>query len=119
MLNNNYHVVKLFYPTKTKDNLPIESGLSTKIYKSICKDIIQLSGGLTVYPGNGLYLKSNGDLITEDISILSVYTDQLESMINLMHYWSSIILKSLDQETVLLEIDNRPEFINDLSDQEL
>lgn len=118
MLANNYHIVKLYYPTKTKDNKPIESILSTKIYKSICEDICNLSGGLTVYPGSGLYVKSTGELIAEDISILSVYTDQLESMVNLVKYHASIILKCLDQEIVLVEIDNKPEFINGLADQD-
>jgi hypothetical protein len=112
MLNNTeYHIVKLYYPSKDQDNKPLEGLLSNKIYKQLCQDVCNLSGGLTVYPVKGLFLSSTGKLIDDDISLIQVFTDKLDSMIAVMKSNAMIILKELNQESVLIEVDNQIEFI--------
>ena len=106
------NTVKLYYPSMTQDNLPIESGLSNRIYKSLCSDICKISGGLTVYPVKGYYLSSSGILINDDISLITTFTDNLEETIKIMRQYSMIILKELNQESVLIEINNQLEFIS-------
>lgn len=110
LINNNYHIFKLYYPSKDKYNHPLESLLSTDIYKRLKLDICKLSGGLTVYPAQGLYITSNGDLIQDDISVITTLSDKYDLLSELMHFYAGIILESLNQESVLIEIDNIPEF---------
>src|SRR4030042_2802163 len=103
--------LKLYFPSVDKNNNPIENGLSTKVYQALCKDICSVSGGLTVTPCAGMYINASGKLIQDDISLISVYTDQLDKMIKIMHENAMIILKSLNQESVMIEVNNQLEFI--------
>lgn len=103
--------VRLYFPSMDQDNQPINQAVSNPIYKQIIKDISELSGGCTVYPVQGFYLSSTGKLIEDDISLITVYTDKLQQMTELIKNESMIILKSLNQESVLIEINNRIEFI--------
>ena len=105
------HTVKLYFPSMDQDNQPIEGNRANKIYIKIKQDVCNLSGGLTVYPVQGVYLTAAGKLIHDDISLISVYTDKLDQMVNLMHENAMIILKELNQESVLIEVDNRIEFV--------
>jgi pyoverdine/dityrosine biosynthesis protein Dit1 len=107
--------IKLYYPSVDKDNKPLDQSISNPIYKQLCKDICKISGGLTVYPVSGMYLSSSGKLINDDISLISAYTDKLEELSKVIHENAMLILKSLNQESVLIEVNNAMEFIT-LSD---
>lgn len=106
------NTIKLYYPSMDQDNKPINQMISNKIYKALCKDICKVSGGLTVYPVKGMYLNSSGILINDDISLITVYTDKLNEISKIMHENAMIILKELNQESVLIEINNQLEFIS-------
>ena len=103
--------VKLYYPSVTSNNKPIDQMISNKLYKQIIKDISEVSGGLTVIPCQGYYINANDQLINDDISLITVYTDKIDQMIELIKNESMLILKSLDQESVMIEINNQVEFI--------
>jgi pyoverdine/dityrosine biosynthesis protein Dit1 len=103
--------LKLYYPSVTSEGKPIDQMLSNKVYKQLCYDICEISGGLTVTPCSGMYVNSLGTLISDDISLISVYTDKLDQMIKIMHENAMIILKSLNQESVMIEVNNNIEFI--------
>lgn len=105
------NTVKLYFPSVDQDNKPLDQAVSNKIYKQIIKDISLLSGGVTVYPCQGYYVNQSGKLINDDISVIQSFTDKLDQMTNLIKSESMIILKSLNQESVLIEINNRIEFI--------
>src|SRR4030042_3059842 len=100
------NTVKLYFPSVDKNNNPIESGLSNQVYEQLCKDICSVSGGLTITPCQGYYLNSTGKLIQDDISLISVYTESLDQMIKIIRTNAELILKCLNQESVLIEINN-------------
>lgn len=103
--------VKLYFPSMTQDNKPLDQAISNPLYKKIIKDISLISGGCTVYPVQGYYVNANNQLINDDISLITVYTDKLEEITNLIKSESMLILKSLNQESVLIEVNNSMEFI--------
>lgn len=105
------NTVKLYFPSVDNNGLPLESGLSNKIYKELIKQLSIVNGGVIVYPVSGYYVNANNQLINDDISLIVTFTDKLESTVNIMHENAMIILKSLNQESVLIEIDNTLEFI--------
>jgi hypothetical protein len=107
----NTHTVKLYFPSVDQDNKPLEQLLSTRIYKQLCSEVCNITGGLTVYPVSGMYINSTGQLINDDISLITAYTDKLNELTEVIKSNAMIILKSLNQESVLIEIDNSIEFI--------
>lgn len=107
------NTVKLYYPSMTQDNKPIDQSISNPIYKQLCQDICKISGGLTVYPVTGMYVNRFGQLINDDISLIVAYSDKLNELIDCMHTNAMIILKALDQESVLIEVNDKLEFITD------
>ena len=107
---------KLYYPSVTQDNKPIDQAISNTIYKGLISKLCQLNNGVSVYPVQGYYLTSAGKLINDDISLITSYTDKLSETINIMREYSMMILKSLDQESVLIEVNNSMEFISSKND---
>jgi hypothetical protein len=105
------NTVKLYYPSVTQDNKPIDQAVSIPLYKSIIKDICAINNGVSVTPVQGYYVNDVGVLINDDISLISTFTDNLESTIKVIKESAQLILKSLDQESVLIEVDNKIEFI--------
>jgi hypothetical protein len=107
----NTHTVKLYFPSVDQDNKPLEQLLSTRIYKQTIKEISLISGGCSVYPIEGYYINSKDQLIQDDISLIVAYSDKLSELTSIVKENAMIILKSLNQESVLIEINNSLEFI--------
>jgi hypothetical protein len=104
-------MVKLYFPSVDCKGSPLESLLSTRIYKQTIKDISLISGGCTVYPVQGYYVNSNNQLINDDISLIVAYTDKLSELESVIRSNAMLILKSLNQESVMIEVNNKVEFI--------
>jgi len=110
-VNNNYHLLKLYYPSKDKENKPLNQAIANPLYKHLIKDIVEITQGLTVYPSIGYYMSSQGMIIDENISIITVYTDKLELIQGLMQFYAKQMLDVLNQESIMIESDNIPSFI--------
>ena len=111
------NTVKLYYPSVDLNNKPLDQAISNPIYKGLISKLSSINGGCTVYPVQGYYLTSAGQLIADDISLITSYTERLDETINIMKECSMIILKSLDQESVLIEVNNQMEFISSETDK--
>ena len=106
------NTIKLYFPSMDQDNHPINQAVSNPIYKGLITELCKINQGVSVYPVNGYYLTSSGILINDDISLITSITDKLDDTLKVMKAFSMIILKELNQESVLIEVDNRLEFIN-------
>lgn len=73
--------IKLYFPSVDQDNKPLNQLIANKIYKDIIRDFSQLSGGCTVYPVSGYYVNAAGQLIQDDISLITCYTHHLDKMV--------------------------------------
>lgn len=105
------NTVKLYFPSMDQDNRPLNQVISNTIYKELISKLSSINGGCTVYPVQGYYVNSNNQLINDDISLIVSYTNQLEETVKIINEFSMIILKSLNQESVLIEINSKIEFI--------
>lgn len=107
------NTLKLYFPSADKNNIPLNQSIASPLYKDIIKNISEVAGGCTTTPCQGYYVNAVGKLIQDDISLITVYTDKLNQMTELMRLNAMLILKSLNQESVLIEVNNSLEFITD------
>lgn len=107
------NTLKLYFPSTDKNNHPLDQSISSPLYKDIIKNISEVAGGCTTTPCQGYYVNAVGKLIQDDISLITVFTSELERMTELMRTNAMMILKSLNQESVLVEVNNSLEFITD------
>ena len=102
---------KLYYPSVDKNGIPLEQLHANNLYKRVCSEFCQLAGRLTVYPVSGMYINSTGKLITDDISLIQCYCDKTNEMVKLLHDTAKLVLSELNQESVMIEVNNKIEFI--------
>lgn len=106
-----YYNTKIYFPSKDKVgkslNPEIENYVFSIVRDSICREL----GGLTVSQVKGFYLNNDNQIIDENITLIQSYNDNLEKCTNVIRNLAKIIKDQLNQESVLIEIDNNPEFI--------
>lgn len=106
-----YNNFKIYFPSKDQTGNPLNPDQENYIFQivrdSICKEL----GGLTVYNVKGYYKNSADQIISEDIILIQSFNENLEKSYNTIKNLAKVIKNQLNQESVLIEVNNIPEFI--------
>jgi len=79
---------------------------NSEYVQSAIKLLSLLCGGATAQNANGGWIDSNGELVTEKITIVYAYTDSLESVRDTVIKFAGYLKIALEQESVAVECNS-------------
>lgn len=102
----------LYIPSTKKDNVPMTKDEHNQIVLDINHELLTIFGGSTRTKGVGSWQSETGRIIHENVTIITVFDDNLTS--DKTNFVVSLALRmksKLGQESVMLEVNDKKYFL--------
>ena len=104
--------VKFYVPSKDSQGQALADNVRNAALETVAIAMSTKFGGATATAGHGYYVTKAGQLIAEEIRILSSYTDAIDDGIKAeIRAIARIVKADLRQESIMVEFGDAAEFI--------
>ena len=112
---NKYAKVEFFVPSKDEHGKPIMCVLKQGVVKDVIGTCVRNAGGCSVREEIGYYSSTAGKVMEEETTVITCYWERATMPALIIHNTAHHILTQLHQECVLVVINGKPFFMNDIS----
>ena len=113
-MSNTTHKIEVYIPSVDGNGFQIDKTLRNSTVDAIAARLSGIGGGCTIVRGIGYYLNSVNILVAENVDIAYTFCsngDIVRSKLSELRMLCEQIAYNWSQESVLIVIDNKPEFL--------